>query len=84
MSGEDRIAIRCDLADDRIEVEVRDEGPGFDPDKLEPLAEITDPERLAMEGGFGLPLMRELTDETEIRSSEEGTAVKLVVTQTRG
>ncbi len=83
MSGEDRITIRCDLADDRIEVEVRDEGPGFDPSKLEPVPQIADPDRLEFEGGFGIPLMHELADETEIRSSDEGTAVKLVVTQKR-
>ena len=79
LGTEDRIAIRCDLSDDRIEVEVQDHGEGFDPDSLAPLPPPTDPERLEYEHGLGLPLMRVLADETEIRSGADGTAVRLVV-----
>lgn len=83
LDGEERIVVRCDLDDDRIEVWIEDQGAGFDPNSLTPLPEMDDPERLAIEGGFGLPLIRVLTDEAEIRSSPEGTAVKLVVHQKR-
>jgi serine/threonine-protein kinase RsbW len=83
MDGEERIVIRCNLADDRIEVEVEDQGGGFDPRAVEVLPDMADPARLDIEGGFGLPLMRVLADEAEIRSSPDGTAVKLVVYQKR-
>jgi len=83
LDGEERIVVRCDLDDDRIEVWIEDQGVGFDPEALKPLPAMDDPERLATEGGFGLPLMRILTDEAEVRSSPEGTAVKLVVHQKR-
>jgi serine/threonine-protein kinase RsbW len=83
LDGEERIIIRCNLDDERIEVWIVDQGAGFDPDAVEELPDITDPERLETEGGFGLPLMRVLTDEAEIRSSGDGTAVKLVVHQKR-
>jgi len=83
LDGEERIVIRCDLDDERIEVWIVDQGAGFDPDAVEEMPDITDPARLEHEGGFGLPLMRVLTDEAEIRSSPDGTAVKLVVHQKR-
>jgi serine/threonine-protein kinase RsbW len=83
LEGEERIVVRCDLDDERIEVWIEDQGLGFDPDALTELPAMGDPERLAIEGGFGLPLMRVLTDEAEVRSSPEGTAVKLVVHQKR-
>ena len=37
------------------------------------------PERLEWEHGLGIPIMRELADETEIHSTAEGTSVRLVV-----
>ena len=79
LDGNERITVRCNLGEERIEVWVEDHGRGFEPDALGELPDMTDPERLDHEGGFGLPLMRLLTDEAEIRSSPEGTAVKLVV-----
>jgi serine/threonine-protein kinase RsbW len=82
LSGEDRIVIRCDLGEDRIEVEVRDRGPGFDPAEVVPPPDVSAPNRLEVERGLGLPLMRVLTDEAEIRSSPDGTAVRLVVYHT--
>jgi serine/threonine-protein kinase RsbW len=73
------ISIRCDFVEDRLEVEVIDRGPGFDPDDVPALPPVTDPRRLDHEGGLGLTLIRALTDEAEIRSSPAGTAVRLIV-----
>ncbi len=84
LGSEERIAIRCDLGEDRIEVEVQDHGEGFDPDTLSPLPPPTDPLRLEYEHGLGLPLMRVLADETRIRTGADGTAVSLVVYTTPG
>jgi serine/threonine-protein kinase RsbW len=75
----ERIKIRCNLADDRVEVEVVDRGAGFDPDSAPAAPPPDHPERLEWERGLGLPLMRDLADETEISSGERGTAVRLTV-----
>jgi serine/threonine-protein kinase RsbW len=80
LGSEERITIRCDLADDRIEVEVQDHAAGgFDPGDLEAPGPLDAPGRLDYEGGFGIPLMRVLADEMKIRSLDHGTAVQLVV-----
>lgn len=73
------IEIRCGLTDDAVHVEVRDHGTGFDPDALVPHPPVTDPERLEFERGLGIPLMRKLADEHEIRPSKNGTVVRLVI-----
>jgi len=81
LSSEERIVIRCNLGADRIEVEVLDLAGGFDQadaaDAAAPDAEA--PDRLEYERGLGIPLMRVLADEAEIRTGAEGTAVRLVV-----
>ena len=79
LGSEERITIRCGLTDDRIEVEVQDRGPGFNPEKLEPAGPLDQPGRLSYEGGVGIPLMRVLADEIKINSADEGTTVQLVV-----
>jgi len=80
LGSEDRITIKCDLGDDRIEVEVQDHVvSGFDPGTLEYPSPLDEPGRLDNEGGFGIPLMRVLADEMKIRSLDHGTAVQLVV-----
>jgi len=79
----DRITIRCDLAEDRIEVEVTDRGSGFDLDEVEGPPDADHPDRLEFESGLGIPLMRVLVDETEFRASPTGTAVRLVVSRPR-
>lgn len=76
---DERILIRCNLAADRIEIIVRDRGGGFDPEALASLPDVADPARLDHEGGFGLPLMASLADESDIRAVEGGTDVHLVV-----
>ena len=85
-SGEgddDRIIVRCDLAEDRIEVEVEDRAGGFDLGDLSELPAVTDPARLDHERGLGITLMRSVADETEFRAYPGGTAVRLVVYSTR-
>lgn len=75
----DRVVIRCDLAEDRIEVAVTDRGGGFDPDEAAAAPDAEAPDRLEFESGLGIPLMRVLVDETEFRASPTGTVVRLVV-----
>lgn len=79
LSSADRIKICCNLGHDRIEVDVIDQGSGFEPSQVQGPPPVDDPARLEWERGLGLPLMKEFADETEIRSSEGGTAVRLVV-----
>lgn len=79
LSSDERILIRCNLADDRVEVEVVDRGQGFEEEPAPQVHDPTHPDRLEWERGLGIPLMRELADETEIRSHEGGTAVRLTV-----
>ena len=75
----DRVTVRCQESADRIEVTVTDRGGGFDPDTLPEHPPVTDPERLNFERGLGIPLIRTLVDEADFASSDEGTAVRLVV-----
>ena len=80
MGSTEQITIRCDLDDDRIEVEVEDHASlGFEPGELTDPDRLDAPGRLDYEGGFGIPLMRVLADEMKIRSLDHGTAVQLVV-----
>jgi len=79
LESDERVIIRCNLSDERIEVEVHDSGTGFDHAELVDPPPVTDPERLDYERGLGLPLMRILADEHEIETSDDGTSVRLVV-----
>jgi serine/threonine-protein kinase RsbW len=79
LDRDERIVIRCNLDAEQIEVEVVDHGAGFDPTGLGDMPDPNDPDRLDLEGGLGIPLLRVLADEAEIRSGEHGTAVRLVV-----
>jgi len=80
-SASGRIRIRCGLDGDGdcITVEVRDQAGGFDLDAVPEIPDPDHPDRLDHEHGLGIPLMRELADETEIRPTGGGTAVRLVV-----
>ena len=73
------VIVSCHLDDRGFVVEVRDRGPGFDPDQLEPLPEPTDPERLEHESGLGIELIRELADDVSFRPVEGGTVVSMVL-----
>jgi anti-sigma regulatory factor (Ser/Thr protein kinase) len=73
------ITVEVRLSSSRIELVVTDEGRGFDPDSLVALPAATDPNRLAIERGLGIPLIRALSDESEISSSSRGTRVRAVL-----
>lgn len=77
--SEASVRIRCSLDQDRVEVEVVDQGQGFDLDGLAVLPSVTDPARLEHESGLGIPLIRSYSDHSEIRSSPAGTHVRLVL-----
>ena len=73
------IEVEIRLSTSRVELVVADEGRGFDPDSLVALPAATDPDRLSVERGLGIPLIRALSDEAEIASGPEGTRVRAVL-----
>jgi serine/threonine-protein kinase RsbW len=75
----ERVRVRCRSDDRGLEVSVEDQGPGFDPSRLPDHPPVTDPARLKFERGLGIPLIRALVDEVEISSTEQGTAVRLLM-----
>jgi len=68
-----RIQVRVQLADVLLCVSVRDDGPGFDVDRV--LHEEA-PDLLS-QGGRGFFLMRQLMDRVDVQSSDRGTTVTL-------
>jgi serine/threonine-protein kinase RsbW len=60
------VEVRYELDNDRISVEVTDDGAGFDPDVLERAQEELD------EGGLGIAIIRAVTDELDIGVRAEG------------
>jgi serine/threonine-protein kinase RsbW len=76
---EERVRVRCEESDDRLEVLVEDRGAGFDPSTLPEHPPVTDPERLNFERGLGIPLIRSLVDEVNFETSGDGTAVRLTL-----
>lgn len=73
------IVLRCWADDLALRVTVEDRGSGFDPGSLPERPPVTDPDRLRVERGFGIPIIRALVDELEISSSPEGTAVRMAM-----
>lgn len=77
--SDDRIIVRCREHDDRLEIEIEDRGPGFEPDELPEHPPVTDPERLNFERGLGIPLIRTLVDEARFDQTAHGMSVTLVM-----
>ncbi len=73
------VVLRCWSDDLGLQVSIEDRGPGFDPATLPDHPPPTDPDRLKFERGLGIPLIRALVDEVEIRSSPSGTEVRLAM-----
>jgi serine/threonine-protein kinase RsbW len=65
-----KVLISFEVDKDRIEMRIKDEGDGFNPDKLkDPLA----PENLMSESGRGIFLIRNLMDNLEFNFYNDGT-----------
>src|ERR671930_1824521 len=60
------VEVRYELGDDRISVEVTDDGAGFDPVVLQRAQQELD------EGGLGIAIIRAVTDELDIGLRAEG------------
>ncbi len=76
---DNRISVKAIVSDERIEVVVRDQGKGFDPENLDIMPDPEDPQRLFFENGLGISLMRQLADESDISTGDDGTTVRLVI-----
>jgi serine/threonine-protein kinase RsbW len=57
-----QVRVCCRLSDDRVRIEIADEGPGFNPKEV---PDPTDPNRLAIPSGRGLMLMRSFMSTVE-------------------
>jgi serine/threonine-protein kinase RsbW len=68
-SGEGMVEILYELHDDKLVVEVLDEGAGFEP-PTEPSSALVDEE--LSEGGLGIAIIEALADEFEIRERAQG------------
>ena len=75
----ERVVLRWRDEPDRLEVDVQDHGPGFDPSTLPERPSVADPMRPNYERGLGVPLMRALVDEVEFASSDDGTSVIMIL-----
>ncbi len=62
--------------DDSLEVVIKDEGEGFNLNKL---PDPTESENLHKEHGRGVFIMKKLTDGYECTTDKDGTTVKLVI-----
>lgn len=70
------VDVRYELSQDRLEVEVVDEGTGFDVEAADTDgAEIGDE---LDEGGLGIDIIRSLTDELAIESHPQGSRLRFV------
>ncbi len=76
---DERVLLRCFADGGAVEVSIQDRGGGFDPAQLPDHPPVTDPDRLKFERGLGIPLIRALVDEVEFSSSQDGTAVRLLM-----
>jgi len=75
-----RVKVRCELGDGIVRLAVSDEGPGMA--ELAAVPDITDPERLLLEGAFGIPLMQMLSTEMSFHCVDgQGTTVEVELHQ---
>lgn len=74
-----RVMVRCEVASGLVRLAVSDEGPGMPEPAAVP--DITDPERLLIEGAFGIPLMQHLSSAMSFQSGQQGTTVEMELHQ---
>jgi serine/threonine-protein kinase RsbW len=69
--GDGRVEIVYELHPDRLEIEVTDDGTGFEPgSRIESDGELS-------EGGLGIAIIRAIADEFELESGPSGTGSRL-------
>lgn len=70
-----RVILTTEVKDYGVEVSVRDQGKGFDPNSVpDPL----DPQNLLKESGRGMLMIRTLMDEVSIERSEQGMEIRMI------
>jgi serine/threonine-protein kinase RsbW len=75
-----RVKIRCELQPNLVRLTITDQGPGMG--ATLPLPDITHPDRLSIEGGFGVPLIEKLSHgRAKFTSSKRGTTVEVELAQ---
>jgi serine/threonine-protein kinase RsbW len=70
--GEGHVDISFELRDDRLIVEVADDGAGFEPEQSS-----TNGDDLLSEGGLGIAIIRSIADEVEISGGPTGKGSRL-------
>ncbi len=74
-----RVLVRCLVDEGLVQLIVSDQGPGM-PQKQD-VPDITHPERLHIEGGFGIPLMQRLSSAVNFVAADTGTTVEMKLYQ---
>lgn len=74
-----RVAITCEVHEGFVRLAVHDEGPGM-PEHYE-VPDITHPDRLLIEGAFGVPLMERLSSACSFVTADTGTTVQMELYQ---
>jgi len=70
-----KVFIKAVFFKDRLEVYIKDQGKGFEPDQI---ANPTNPENLWKANGRGIFLVQNLIDNVEFIPSESGMGIKIV------
>ncbi len=74
-----RVAVSCFVDQGLVKLAVKDQGPGMpEPDDV---PDITHPDRLLIEGAFGVPLMQRLSSDVRFESAASGTTVRMELLQ---
>jgi serine/threonine-protein kinase RsbW len=72
------IEVMVAMSEKSLMIEVRDQGPGFNPDNVkEPNFEEISEMGTKNGGGFGIHMIKGLVDKVEIESSRKGTIVRM-------
>ncbi len=75
IGAQGKVEVRYELSDDRLAVEVTDDGDGFDP------ATMRAPSGELDEGGLGIAIIRALVDELDIGPRADGPGSRLRFTK---
>jgi len=70
------VIIDVNIEDGKLIIRIKDQGPGFDPDKV---PDPTEPENLLKDSGRGLYLMKIYMDEVKYNVTSSGTETILIM-----